>query len=141
MSSSSKGEGKKKGNPWLPIMGLALAGLLGVTAYFLAPALLDFGVEQSATLRRQVRQFERDPGGLPEKSFEYVTALFLWLIFMAVLMFIAALAVGPDPEKEAVQTLPPSPSDKKAVAKDLRRQIKAAKKRERERQKRTGKKK
>ena len=128
---------KKKSNPLLPIMGLALAVLLGIVAYFVAPMALEFARDQSADLDKQVSDFEKDPqGGLPAESFEYVFAAVIWLVSFSLVMFITAAAIGEDPEKESVKMMGPSPANKKAVAKDLKKRIRAAKKRERERQRR-----
>lgn len=126
----------KKRSPWLPIMGITLAVLLGAIAYLVAPMLLDLIADQSSGFKKQMDDFQRDPQGLPEKSFEYVAAIVLWLVLMGVMMFIAAATVGPDPERESLQTMGPSPADKKAMVKDLQKRLKEAKKREREMQKR-----
>ncbi|MBN2306305.1 MAG: hypothetical protein JXQ72_17615 [Anaerolineae bacterium] len=133
-SSSATSHGKKKKkSAWLPVMGLSLAILVGLVSFFLAPALLDFGASQSDSLKRQIEDFEANPGGLPEKSFDYVTALILWLVFMGLFMFIAAVAVGTDPSTAAVRTMQPPRGAKSESIKDMKKQLRAAKKRERQR--------
>jgi hypothetical protein len=126
---------KRKPRPLLPVMGLLLAVALGVFSYFIAPTLVDFGVEQNDTIRKEVETFENDPpSGLPEKTFDYITAGFMWLILMGLFMFVASVAIGQDPEKESWKNMGPSPANKKAVAKQLKKDIKVAKRRQRERQ-------
>jgi hypothetical protein len=134
MSSSYRQAEKKKkrSKALLPIMGLALAILLGVVAYFSAPALVELGKAQDSDLEDQFAEFEEKYG---ENTVNYIAAGLLWMTLLGLSMFLAAALVGGDPEKEALKTMGPSPADKKAVVKALKRDLKEAKKRAKQKKK------
>jgi len=133
---------KKQRRRGIPILGLTLAVLLGVVSYFIAPVLLEMATDQFPDLKAQVDDFpnEKPMESLPDNTPEYVVAVAIWLILMGLLMFVAAGAVGTDPEREAWNQMGPAPANKKAVAKQLRKDLKAAKKRDRERKRQAKKK-
>jgi hypothetical protein len=62
---------------------------------------------------------------------EIITTLVLWFITMGLAMLVvSALLIGTDPEKEAWRQMGTSPANKKAMVKQLRKDLKEAKKRE-----------
>jgi hypothetical protein len=133
---------KKKRSRGVPILGLTLAVLLAVVSFFVAPVLLDMAKDQFPDFKSQIDSFPDDKPSesLPDNTPEYVVAAALWLILMGLFMFLAAVAVGSDPERESWSQMGPSPADKKGMAKQLKKDLKAAKKRDRERKKQSKKK-
>ena len=125
----------KKKRPLLPVMGLSLAVLLGLVSYLAAPALLQFGEEQSTDLKDQLDDFRNDPDfdNLPDETPEYILMVVMWLITMGLAMFLVSAAIGTDPEKTTQQMMGPSPANKEAVIKQLKRDLKESKKRARQR--------
>ena len=71
----------------------------------------------------------------PEHSVEYIAGALVWLVLMALSMFVVAAVIGEDPDKETWRLLGPPPANKDAVIKQLRKDLKEAKKRERQRKK------
>jgi hypothetical protein len=136
MSNVVRTPKKKRSKALLPIMGLSLAALLAVVSYVVAPVLLDTIVEQfpkNKTLQ-QIDDFEHHKPyeKLPDKTPQYVFAVALWLVAMGLAMFLVSTSVGEDPEKESWKHLGPSPANKKAIAKQLKKDLKEAKKRARQ---------
>ncbi len=132
--TTSGGRKKRRSRALLPVLGLMLAVCFGVVAYFVAPILIEFGEEQSPGLKDSFDDIRANPD-YPENSVDYIAAGLIWLVLMALTMFIAAAAVGEDPDKETWRLMGPPPADKDAVIKQLRKDLKAAKKRERQRNK------
>lgn len=130
----SGGRKKRRSRALLPLLGLMLAICFGVIAYVVAPMVVEFGEEQSAGLKNSFDDIRANPD-FPENSVNYIAAALIWLVLMAISMFIVAGVIGEDPDKEAWRLLGPSPADKDAVIKQLRKDIKVAKKRERQRKK------
>jgi uncharacterized Tic20 family protein len=123
---------KRRSRALLPVMGLMLAVLLGVVAVFTSPLLVELIEEQQPDVANQFADFEADYG---ENAVDYVIAAVMWLVMLAFMMFIAAMAIGSDKaEKEMWETLGPHPADKKAVIKAKKKQLKEAKKRARQKQ-------
>lgn len=116
----------------LPVIGITLAVLLAVVAYFLAPALIDFGSSQNARLGNRFDEFDRSYG---EGTFRYVVAALLWLVLLAVSSLIVAMFVGKDPQKDALNAVGPPPlaKNKKLTPKQLRAMRKAQKRAARQR--------
>jgi hypothetical protein len=125
---------KRRNRALLPVMGLSLAVLLGVAAYFLAPILIELGENQSPDLKDSFDQI-RNNDTYPEGILEIMISIVLWLVMMGLAMFLVAATVGEDPEKEPFRYMGPPPSDKKAQIKELKKELRAAKKRERQRKK------
>jgi flagellar basal body-associated protein FliL len=134
---------KKKRTRGLPILGLLLAISLAGVAYGIAFPLVQFGEDQSETikdrfdeLRDQFAQrewYQNNEKYHGNNIVEIVVALFLWFLMMGLSMFVvSATLVGTDPERESWKYLPPSPADKKAMVKQLRKDLKEAKRREKE---------
>jgi hypothetical protein len=125
----------KKKRPLLPVLGLSLAILLGLVSYLAAPALLQFGEDQSEDLKSQMDDFRNDPDfdALPDETPEYILMAMMWLIMMGLAMFLVSAAIGTDPEKMTQHMMGPSPANKEAVVKQLKRDLKVAKKRARQR--------
>lgn len=132
--TTSGGRKKRRSRALLPVLGLMLALCFGVVAYFVAPILIEFGEEQSPGLKDSFDDIRANPD-YPENSVDYIAAGLIWLVLMALTMFIAAAAIGEDPDKETWRLMGPPPADKDAVIKQLRKDLKAAKKRERQRNK------
>jgi hypothetical protein len=134
---------KKKRPRGLPILGLLLAVSLAAVAYGIAIPLVQFAEDQSETVKDQFddlrNQFEQREWYQNSEKYhsnnivEIITAVLLWFVMMGISMFVVSAAlVGTDPERESWKYLPPSPADKKAMVKQLRRDMKEAKRRERE---------
>lgn len=121
----------------LPIMGLSLAILFGVMAFFLAPPIVDWAREQDGKIGEVVTDMEADiPEDWPEQSLSYVVAIVLWLVTFSLSMVMVAAMIGEDPEKLALKELPASPANKKATIKQMKKDLKEAKRRESERKSR-----
>ena len=108
------GRKKRRSRALLPLLGLLLAVCFGVVAYVVAPMLVEFGEERSAGLKDSFDEIRANPD-FPEHSVEYIAGALVWLVLMALSMFVVA----------AVD----------AVIKQLRKDLKEAKKRERQRKK------
>ncbi len=134
------GPGKKKrhSKALLPVMGLALAVLLGIVAYFLAPLALEGLASVNQEWHDRVYQAD-DPLTPTDESqefqpnYDYLMAGLLWLTLLGLAMTVVAAAVGSPPEKKTLQMMGPSPADKKAVAKQLKKELREAKKRAKQR--------
>ncbi len=134
---------ERRTNRWLPIIGLTLAVLLAVSSYLIAFPLVDLGREQSETiddaygdLRRQFASYdwyadsERYHGN---NIVEILVAAVLWLVLMGLAMLAVGVATyGTDPERRAWKQMGPPPANKKAVVKQLKKDLKEAKRQERE---------
>lgn len=132
----SGGRKKRRSRALLPLMGLLLAICFGLVAYGVAPILVEFGEEHNEGLKNSFDEIRNNPD-YPENSVNYVTGALVWLVLMALSMFVVAAVIGEDPDKETWRLLGPSPANKDAVIKQLRKDIKEAKKRERQRKKRS----
>ncbi len=129
---------KRRSKALLPLMGLTLAILLGVVAYFLAPLALKGLGSVNEEWRARIYQVD-DPATAADESqefqpnYEYLMAAVLWGVLLSLAMTIVAVAVGPSPEKETLKMMGPSPADKKALAKQLKKDLREAKKRAKKR--------
>lgn len=137
---------KKKSRRGLPILGLLLAISLAGVAYGIALPLVQFGEGQSETVKDQFDdlrdEFAKQAWYQNNEKYhgnnivEIIVAALLWFLMMGVAMFIASAALaGSDPEKEAWKHLPPSPADKKAMIKQYKKDLKVAKQRARDMEK------
>ena len=133
----------KKTTKGLPILGLLLAVALLAFSYGVSFPLVKFAENQSSTVHNafdDLRQkFEEYPWYRNSEQYhgnhvvEIIAALVLWFVTMGLAMLlVSALLVGTDPEKEAWKQLGPSPANKKAMVKQLKKDLKAAKKREKQ---------
>lgn len=123
----AKKKQRKKG--LIPLFGLVLAIMLGIIACIIAPYGVEFLEGRSGDIARQFAQFRVDYG---EHVPDYVAAFLLWIVMLAILAFAAAAAIGEDPEKEVFKYMDPSPADRGKRIKQLRRELKAAKRREKQ---------
>jgi methyl coenzyme M reductase alpha subunit len=122
----------KKTRRGIPILGLLLAVSLAAAAYGVSFPLVQFGEEQSASLKTQFDDL-RDQYQQVPNIIEIITAAILWFVMMGIGMFIvSASLVGTDADKEAFKYMPPSPADKKAMVKQMKKDLKDAKRRARE---------
>ncbi|NDJ77659.1 MAG: hypothetical protein GYB65_15515 [Chloroflexi bacterium] len=125
---------KSKNTAILGLMGLTLAILLAVVAFFISPPLVDFGREQSADLDEQLVTFEEDNPDIAEYVIDYSTAVLLWIIMFGLSLFFVSLFLPKDASRETLKMMGPSPANKEAVVKQLKKDLRAAKKRQRQRQ-------
>ena len=134
---------ERRASRWLPIVGLTLAVLLAVTAYLIAFPLVDFGREQSDAVDNAYRDLRKQFAGYPwyadseryhgNNIVEILVGLMLWLVMMGLAMLVVGAATyGTDPERAAWKQMGPSPANKKAVVKQLKKDLKEAKRQERE---------
>jgi hypothetical protein len=125
----------------LPLMGLLFAVLLAGMAYGLSPLALkavgSFNEEWDQKLYAT-----DDPATLQDESqdydarYRYLFMGIIWLALMGMGMtLVSAASTGTDPEKEAWKQMGAPPANKKAQLKQLKRDLKAAKKRSRQKQK------
>jgi amino acid transporter len=123
---------KKRGTrAFLPVLGLILALLFAVVAYFAAPPLVDFVEGRDQKIQTQFESFRADYG---ENIIDYIFAGLIWLVFLGLAVFLVSLAIGEDPEKEAFKYMGPPPADKKAMIKAYKRELKERKKRAKQKQ-------
>jgi amino acid transporter len=136
---------EKKKRSGVPILGLVLAIALAGMAYGLAFPLVQLG-EKNGTIGPQLDDLRSEFAKQDwyQKSEQYhknniveiITAVLLWFIMMGIAMFaVSAALVGTDPEKESFKYMPPSPADKKAQIKQMKKDLKEAKRRAREMEK------
>lgn len=128
---SSNGPSRKA---FLPVMGLIFAALLIAIAYVLAPFALEGLGSIQDDWGRKIRVNE-DPDGEFVQEYLYLMAGMLWLVLMGFSMVIVAAAAGQDPERESLQQMSASPANKKAMAKQLKRELRDAKRRARQQKK------
>ena len=136
--SAGRPKKKQRSKALLPVMGLALAILLGIVAYMLAPLALQGLGSVNDEWRARIYQAD-DPLTAQDESQEflpnytYLMAAVLWVALLGVAMTVVAAAIGPAPEKETLKMMGPSPADKKAVAEQLKKDLREAKKRAKKR--------
>lgn len=143
MSRYTPKKAERRPSRWLPIVGLTLAVVLAVAAYLVAFPLVEFGREQSESvdsaygdLRRQLAGYqwyadsERYHGN---NGIEMLVGLMLWLVMMGLAMLTVGVATyGTDPERAAWKQMGPSPANRKAVVKQLKKDLKEARRQQRE---------
>jgi hypothetical protein len=135
---------KKKGAPkGLPILGLLLAVALLAFSYGVSFPLVKFADGQSSTLHNafdDLRQkFEEYPWYRNNEQYhgnhivEIIATLVLWFVTMGLAMLlVSATLIGTDPEKESWKQMGTSPANKKAMVKQLKKDLKEAKEREKQ---------
>ncbi|GAB4412728.1 MAG: hypothetical protein Kow00106_07460 [Anaerolineae bacterium] len=127
---------------WVPVVGLSLAVAVAIFAYFISFPLVEFGRERSETVDQSYHDlrayFERYQWYRANESYhgnnvvEILVAVVLWLIIMGLGMLIVGVAAGTDPERKVLKEMGPSPANKKAYVKQLKRDLKELKRQERE---------
>lgn len=125
---------KKKGyRRGLPILGLVFAVSLAAFAYGIAGPVvgvlegLDPSIEtQFDEFRDEFKSSEDIHGG---HIVEIVFAGLLWFVLMGVSMLVVSVALGKSTEKEVWEGMAPSPANKKAMAKQLKKDLADAKRR------------
>jgi hypothetical protein len=131
---------RKASKALLPLIGIILAVLFGVVAYLIAPGVLDFTEKNGDKLWVKVRENEphklsqqlddfREERENGEDILHYATAGLLWLVLVGGSALLVSAFVGEDPAKEALKYMGPHPSDKKAIAKAQRRELRERQKR------------
>lgn len=119
---------RRKG--FMPVMGLIFAVLLVVVAYGVAPIVLEaigsFNAEWDAKIR-----VNSDPNGELQTEFIYLMTLVVWLALLGLSMTIAAVAIGKDPAKESLKEMSVSPANRDALVKQMKRDLRDAKRRAR----------
>ncbi|NLX09714.1 MAG: hypothetical protein GXY36_08675 [Chloroflexi bacterium] len=129
-STYSPPKRKKRMKATLPLVGLLFAVLLGVVAYFLAPPLVELLEGQFPDIEQQFDNLRADIGETP---FNALIAGLLWLVMLALSVFLVAALIGEDPEKEAWKYMGPHPKDIKGMKRERKRLQKEAQKRARQR--------
>lgn len=130
---------KKKKRSGVPIIGLVLAVAFLAFSFGISTPLVKFAEEKSPDLRTSIsdlRENLKDQGWYAKtekyhsgKVVEIIVTLILWFVFMSISMFIVSAALfGTDPEKESWKSMGASPANKKAMVKQMKRDLKAAKK-------------
>jgi heme/copper-type cytochrome/quinol oxidase subunit 2 len=143
MTNIKQAEEKKVRRRGVPILGLILAIALMGVAYGISFPLVKFAEQQNDSVKTQFDDLRQE---FANKSWyqnsedihgnnivEIVTAIFLWFIMMGIAMFaVSAALVGTDSEREALKSMPPSPANKKAMVKQMKKDLKEAKRRAKE---------
>jgi hypothetical protein len=130
-TSSPPGK-QKRGKGLLPIIGLTLAILFGLVAYFVAPSVVGLADKQDK-INTQLEQF-RDQQKYGGHIIIYVVAGTLWLFMLGLSVFFVSLSIGKDPDKDVFKYMPVSPANKKAYVKAKQRELKEVRKRAKERE-------
>lgn len=131
MSEQRSPKKKTTSRAFLPIMGLMFAALLIVVSYTLAPLALEgLGSIQEGWDERV--RVNGDPEGELITEYIYLMTGILWLILMGLSMVVASAAVGKHPEAESLQHMGAPPANKQAMAKQLKRDLRDAKRRARQ---------
>ncbi len=131
MSDQRQTKKKPGRRAFLPLMGLLFAVLLIVVAYGLAPFALEGLGSINDEWDRRIRT-GADPDAEFVDEYVYLMAAILWFALMGLSMTIVSAAVGRDPETESLRYMGAPPADKKAVAKQLKRDLRDAKRRARQ---------
>lgn len=153
MSEATTGSGgrpkRRVGKALLPVMGLLLAVALAGVAYGLSFPLVAFAEDQDEDLKKEFDSFREDMLNRdnyediemfkPENAVEYIVAGVLWILLFGLASFVFAAAVGKDEESKSAVEMGPSPANRKASIKQMKKDLREAKKRDRERKRRTGK--
>jgi amino acid transporter len=151
MSTVVQASKKKAARRGLPILGLIFAVALMAFSYGISSPLVKYGEAHNAKLNTSVDNLRTNLEGRQwyvnnekyhkNKGVEIITAIVLWFVIMALAMFVVAAALfGTDPEKEAWKNMGPSPANKKATIKQMKKDLKVAKKLAKEQKKAQGKK-
>jgi hypothetical protein len=138
MSSYVEAPKKKKTPRGVPILGLVLAIALAAFAYGISLPLVDFGEGQSDKVKSQFddlrAEFQKYKWYQDSEKYhgnnivEIIIAAVLWFVMMGIAMFIvSATLVGTDPDKASWKDLPPSRADRKAMVKQLKKDLKETK--------------
>jgi hypothetical protein len=132
---------KRKAPKGLPILGLLLAVALLAFSYGVSFPLVKFAEGQNSTIHNafdDLRQkFEEYPWYRNNEQYhgnhivEIITTLVLWFVTMGIAMLlVSATLIGTDPERESWKQMGTSPANKKAMIKQLKKDLREAKKRE-----------
>ncbi len=138
MSTVVQAKKKKSARRGLPILGLVFAIAVGALSYGISSPLVKFGEERNPKLNTSIDNLRTNLEARQwyvnsekyhkNKGVEIITAIVLWFVMMALAMFVVAAALfGTDPEKEAWRSMGPSPANKKATIKQMKKDLKAAK--------------
>lgn len=131
---------KKKPRVGVPVIGLVLAIAFFAFSFGISTPLVEFAEKNNddlknafSDLRKEFNQYDwyQDTKEYHSgKVVEIIVTLVLWFIFMSISMFVVSAALyGTDPEKTAWKEMGPSPADKKAMIKQMKKDLRAAKKR------------
>jgi amino acid transporter len=130
--SAPQSKKKKRGTrAFLPILGLILAVLFAVVAYFAAPPVVDGLEGRDQKIATQFDDFRAKYG---ENVIDYIFAGLIWLFLLGLGVYLVSATIGDDPEKEAFKYMGPPPADKKAMVKAYKRELKERQKRAKQRQ-------
>jgi hypothetical protein len=143
MTNIKQAEEKKTRRHGVPILGLILAIALMGVAYGISFPLVHFAEQQSSSVKTQFDDLRQEFASKPwyqnsedihgNNIVEIITAVFLWFIMMGIAMFVVSAAlVGTDEEREMLRGMPPSPANKKAMVKQMKKDLKDANRRAKE---------
>lgn len=114
-----------------PILGLILAITLAVVAFGISVPLVSFLGDQFPDIGNQFDEFRanyKDNEMVHDYIVEVIMAALLWFVLLGAAMMISSIALGTNPEKEIWKEMPPSPADKKAMIKLMKKDLREAKK-------------
>lgn len=82
-------EYKRKRNPYLPVIGLILAVMLAIIAWFAAPYLVDLLIENVDNLQQRVQTAEDG-----ERNLRIAVAVLTWIATLAISMMIVSISTS-----------------------------------------------
>ncbi|MCI0714106.1 MAG: hypothetical protein L0154_28375 [Chloroflexi bacterium] len=126
MSVVKQREYKRKTNPYLPVIGLLLAVIFGVIAYFVAPSLVDILVENFSSIESRLQE---ENG---ERNITIAAAVAIWLVLMSVYVILITIASGGtsyfEDEQQILQPRSNDPKEIKAYYSKREKMLKKKKK-------------
>jgi G:T/U-mismatch repair DNA glycosylase len=133
---------KKRAPKGLPILGLLLAIALLAFSYGVSFPLVKLAEDHSTKVHNAFDDLRQKFEGYSwyrnneqyhgNHIVEIIATLVLWFVTMgSAMLLVSALLIGTDPEREAWKEMSTSPANKKAMLKQLKKDLKEAKKRER----------
>jgi beta-lactamase regulating signal transducer with metallopeptidase domain len=143
MTNIKQVQEKKAKRRGVPVLGLILAVALMGVAYGISFPLVTFAEQQSDSVKTQFDDLRQEFASKPwyqdtenihgNNIVEIITAIVLWFIMMGIAMLVVSAAlVGTDEEREILRNMPPSPANKKEIVKQMKKDLKYAKQRAKE---------
>jgi hypothetical protein len=114
-------EKDKKNYVMLPFIGLILIVSLAVLSYFVAPIIIDL-------LSENLENFDGQTEDIEDLQLRAGFAAVLWVMLLALVMLLASIFVGADPDKDAKIIAPPPGASQREIDK-YNRQLKQARER------------
>ncbi len=114
-----------------PILGLILAITLAVVAFAISIPLVSLLGDQFPDVGSELDGFRenyKDNEMVHDYIVEAIMAALIWFVLLGLAMLVASASMGTNPEKQVWKDMPPSPADKKAMIKLMKKDLREAKK-------------